>query len=463
MVPVANLTGTYPAGAVANLSVGGGVYAHVRHVATCDFSALRLVYGNFFDQGTAQPIEQPTSNLITVRAMIMVAKPGQRGLSTWRYISASAAWSAAGAYVIGDMVRMSGGVPWVCIQAHTNQTPASGSAFWAPPQYWPVHFPGETVTRDVTIQPLGLAVSDPVVINPSILKGESFYVVTIAQPNNGTANTGNWPWSSLFTNDLTADWIVGNGTGTAPIDYSTAPPASQASNASGSKAYTPMAVIGTPRLPNQPVIGLIGDSIMSGAGDGIIFLNESGGWGLRMLTDNPASPTTYLYQHFRTSKGSSTGGDQVGPGTAIRFSMLTGCTHIVDEYAVNDIGSNAYTLAGLQAVCLARWATYKALGLKVYATTSTPSTTSTDAWATVAGQTPGANFGLNSKWSQYNDWIRTTPAPLDGFIDVAATVLDPSGTVWKANSTIDGIHPNTAVHIAIAQAVSVTALFGVPG
>jgi hypothetical protein len=153
-----------------------------------------------------------------------------------------------------------------------------------------------------------------------------------------------------------------------------------------------------------------------------------------------------------------------------RMMLTSACTAVVEEYGQNDRGSGR-TLVQMQADRKTLWDFYVDRGIKVYATTNTPHTTSTDTWATTINQTVTAKEAIRV---QLNDWLgdgapidATTKVavatgtssnvlragaaghPLSGYFEVADAVETARNSgIWKASNTGDGIHPNATGHTA---------------
>jgi hypothetical protein len=183
--------------------------------------------------------------------------------------------------------------------------------------------------------------------------------------------------------------------------------------------------------------------------------------------------------------------------------QISGNAYAINELGTNDIGFE--TVATLEAAYTSYWNYFAARGIKVYQTTLTPKTTSTDGWRTAANQsfvttagtisaatntspiaitTTGSHYlatgqtltiagctgntAANGTWTitvtgpttltlngssgngayttnsgkAYNEeanrqainaWIRTTPAPLSGYIDVANSVEANASNVLTQN------------------------------
>jgi hypothetical protein len=433
----------------------GGIMSRTKFQFTADTSELRLPFGNFIINPAAAgnqnvPSEQPGANPITVRASLEYPAGKLRtsgGLTTW---------SGTVTYVKGDQVTNAAG-SWVSLaDANLNNAPptTSGglSTWWQQVQFYPIHFAGETATRDVTIQPGQVVVSEAVALLPAGVKGDTAYINVFVQPNNGTANTGSIPVGMNGAAGGGFDTIFTSATGAAPPDYTLTTPASLAAAAGSQFLHGPLTVLGKSRNPGNGW-GLLGDSMFRGTGDGATILGDIvASWVVRALTDNPAAPTKFVTSHHRVARG----GDQVsyylGTGAQRRLAFASGWTHVLGDLGVNDLGNGAMTFAQVQANLLALWNALAARDCKVYWTTVTPYTSSTDAWATVGGQTARAGFGAgNTHWANINAWLLTVPAPLSGVLDVASVVTDPATGFWKAGATTDGLHPTQPNHIAIAN------------
>lgn len=164
-----------------------------------------------------------------------------------------------------------------------------------------------------------------------------------------------------------------------------------------------------------------------------------------------------------------------------RMKMMNQCTHIISDYGINDLNSGR-TAALLQGDMLAFWRLFSQRGMKVFHTTITPKTTSTDNFTTVANQTP---FGAEAHRITVNNWLRdgapitsTTGIavaagtstnviragavghPLTGVFDTATTVETAlnSGR-WRLDSIqSDGLHPNANGQARMQGAIDVSKL-----
>lgn len=235
-------------------------------------------------------------------------------------------------------------------------------------------------------------------------------------------------------------------------------------------ALKPSALLGTVKDWHS-IVALIGDSILHG------------------LNDSDLGFATRAFRPVgQASVKVATPGDRavswVNKVLSIRRrSYIAGCTHGIWEYGVNDLNGGR-TLAQLQADCLTGCTEQSSInGLKMFVTTLTPWTTSTDAWATLANQTVTS---WEASRVAYNTWVRaglpidpTTKAavavgtggalvagqlghPVMGYFEIAdrAESARNSGK-WRVDAgqpTADGIHPGATVSAQMALAIDIAKL-----
>jgi lysophospholipase L1-like esterase len=301
---------------------------------------------------------------------------------------------------------------------------------------YPVTFRGALTG---TIDPGGMLVSDPLPVD--FLAGSTFDVLVYTSATNWRATR-------------TSSWSTGGGGFTATTDLTV--PGSAAVPDSQGLLLAPALITATPyNRQARSVVGL-GDSIISGVGDSAVsqyngyistvpwrggggFINRA----LRGIVGySSASLIGEQAQHFNTF------------GNSFRRRMfLSQFTDGICEYGRNDV-SNGRTLAQIQADLLSIWTTGVRRGLRMWQTTITPYTTTTDGWGTTAGQTALAG-GNESVRVQLNTWIRAgapmsggaavavgtsgaltagqTGHPLAGYFEIADTVESARNSgLWKA-------------------------------
>lgn len=206
--------------------------------------------------------------------------------------------------------------------------------------------------------------------------------------------------------------------------------------------YSPCAIVGQPSSNDESAVLFIGDSIMSGQGDS----PNDNGFLIRVFNNAKG--------YIRVSKPSARTSDFLSSVRKNRMLLSNYCSYAVCQLGVNDVIIGNVKLEVVKANLMDIWNALAIRGIKVYQTTITPVSTSTDTWATTQNQTTHAN---NSVRTALNDWIRTTPAPLSGYFEVANTVeTSQNSGIWKPSLTSDGTHPNVTGHIAMTAAIGVS-------
>ena len=284
-------------------------------------------------------------------------------------------------------------------QFPTNSIKVKASVETPAGTYFPVWFPGSDDDGYVSIQPGCFAVSSPLPIEVSA--GDLLYVNTNVAPNAAggsypvasTCSLGGTPWEYRIPNTTT--------------DYTTALPP-DGDNTTG-VFYTPHCVTGLPTgLPygaRPPQVFIWGDSIMHGSGDS--SNNNTGippfdptwgtydlGWVRRGLNNT----VPYV---FAARSGTGVANFDTNNKRRATAALMTGCTHAIEGFGANDIAPIGVT--AYQTKRLELWKLMASRGLKVYATTVTPRTDSTDSWATTTNQTVKS---WESDRTTFNDWLR---------------------------------------------------------
>lgn len=308
----------------------------------------------------------------------------------------------------------------------------------------------------VTIKPWGSVISDPIGIDcepGDTLAFRTHWTVPVP-------GTDTYPANWLPVTPVTVEgWTAGDATGTndAVVNANAA-----------NYLVSPSAYLGTP-ASSSPILSVVavGDSIAFGQGDSVGF-----GF-VRRATDD----TTPL---LRLAQGSDSATAFLISGQR-RLALAAGNGGIC-AYGRNDV-NQATTLDTTRENLIAIWKRLAGRGMKVWQTTVTPQTNSTDAWATTANQTIVTTNDRETKRLQLNAWIRdgapmlnglavasgssaagTLRAgdkghPLEGYFETADTVESARDSgLWAPNLTADGIHPNDAGHDAMAAAVDLAAM-----
>lgn len=205
------------------------------------------------------------------------------------------------------------------------------------------------------------------------------------------------------------------------------------SGGSGSFMYGPTVVFGSDPTATE-IIGVASDSIYDGYSDD--FHSTYFGPVARACM-------THSLPLVKLSRGGETA---VSFGSAstrrIRHPYTAGVTRWILEYGTNDqVLSSAAGVVQAKDRLLTIAYYLKSQGGLVYIATVPPRTSSTDSWATTTNQTPLAGSAV-TYLAALNQWIRSTPAPFSGYLDLegACSSAQDSGK-WAAGATIDGVHP----------------------
>lgn len=297
---------------------------------------------------------------------------------------------------------------------------------------YPVYFDG---VRTVQIAANGIVTSDPQAYL-YIPKNSTYYVRTYVSVTSGEK----WPRNFRYTE--AADQVVVNQ------DY-----ADVTTTVTGiGQMFGPMATFGQQRVGQPRTIAICGDSISQGFGV------TAPGVGPFLAAFDGTSLGSDFGKGVATLQLGLTGETAAQFGAAAtrmhRQLLLGASTHVIYQYGINDVRGGSVTFSSIQATTQAIWNMMQAMGLKIYACTLTPNTTSTDSWATTGNQTL-ANTTGNTVRVAYNDWLRTIPSPLSGIIETADTCeTSRNSGIWKAGYTGDGLHPNATGFAAYKAVIS---------
>lgn len=208
----------------------------------------------------------------------------------------------------------------------------------------------------------------------------------------------------------------------------------------------------------RPCVLVVGDSIAAGNDNG-----EGRSW----LSDALYAQASGRYGYYNmaihgTRASNQTGDAAYGQKAAVIDSLVAlnkgrlPMTHIVSEMGVNDAGANGDAAIESLRIKVAAWLDYlhsKWPAAKIIQTTYTPRVTSdaatlqTDSTVQLGNAVTPANA---DRWG-VADWIKTTPAPLSGHIDVREA--------WTG--AIDGITwtiPDWSATLTTAAAIGATSI-----
>jgi lysophospholipase L1-like esterase len=232
--------------------------------------------------------------------------------------------------------------------------------------------------------------------------------------------------------------------------------------------YGPIAINGEMTVPTVPCVGFLGDSIGTGTND-TVQTNGYFGYIERAL-GNAVSWISNVRSSTKLNDFNTTHHRRMA-----HFPQLI--THLICELIRNDIASDGVALSVAQSRSITCWNEFLNRSIPVWAVTCTPTTTTTDAWATLANQTVTASEAVRTA---YNDWLRAgapivagvavaigtagalligqTGHPLAGYFDVADQCESARNSgKWRVDlgtPTTDGVHPNAVVHAQIATIIN---------
>lgn len=427
---------------------------------------VKLVLGNFYTRQWERG-EQPGPNAITVRASI------EYPAGAWRRVSNSFAYAASEAYVVGDQVTYNGNA-YVCTRDTTAGTVPTNQAYWTQVQRVQVTWPEQGANNTVTVPggetdanvPAPVVYSDPVTLPVPLQPGQKMAINLAVGTGSSTGKV--CPGDVLLpVGDLYLPYGASPPSPGSADDVVTQWPTTQTPG--GTTWVTPMvmpvAVLGA---TSKPCTYLLGDSIVDGHQD-VGVLGDTNSWGPRALDG-------YLWEKSGRAGGWAAfvwrDSDGVTELTNYLYRLddiAARCEIAITAFGTNEIADSTTTLQSFKDMQFVLWRRLAAKGCRVWQTTITPQTTSTDGWATTTGQskpTDGGFSGTTTLYSQVQAWLAagapyvingiTVAAgqsghPLAGVLDLATAVIDPAtGWKWKAAHTNDGVHPNGTGYDAMA-------------
>jgi hypothetical protein len=397
-----------------------------------------------------------------------------------RLVSSSTAYASGTAYALLDQVT-SGGSSWVCIQAGTGQTPATGSAYWRQVNRYVVNWDTQTDTSGTVVFAAGdYRKSRPIPLLEKTRQGDC--IAILGGFDTGSA-TGYLPYAGASGASNTApfvDWVLDSTSTSLPAVGSalcdtgvTTQTNGNTTTANSTTASSwmkiPFATAITGNIPTKRCVALFGDSLVQGTG-GDCRDGEPAGIFPRSVDG---------HSWWRIAQGGNRAGCYVPDNAPWQMSVVARCSGVITNLAMNDINANL-TVAQVKSAMQTMWTMLGATGTPVYSGYPTPLSASSDAWATTANQSRFTNAGavnttqnptddasyLTSVYGQISMWLSQSGAsitipdgstakvgqrghPLDGLVDWRALIADPQ-TSWKWNPgagatiyTADGAHPNT--------------------
>jgi hypothetical protein len=204
----------------------------------------------------------------------------------------------------------------------------------------------------------------------------------------------------------------------------------------------PLAILG---MTKNPSVIIIGDSIAAGQGDIEDVSNTPTGFNgkvgviARSLGDLPFLNLAVSGENAYTWLRDATA----------RNLLIQKGSHLISELGLSDVINHgrtvSQTIAALQSVYALAW-----VSQKVYQTTWTPHSRSSDGWVTTSNQTALDEKAIGS----FNTAARSGIPGAQGAIDIASVFGDASnGGVWTVTptppSTADGLHPTPSGYLLV--------------
>ena len=242
------------------------------------------------------------------------------------------------------------------------------------------------------------------------------------------------------------------------VDTSGVVPAIAGSNARSSGL--PLVFLGRYSEPGHLAVIGIGDSILDGTGDPSNPVPVISGYGFFNRAALDANGTNTIAT-FNLTRHGQAAANFVNPARQKRQSQfLPFANVVVEEYGTNDLASAG---SGDPTTILNRldtiWTMARNAGVqKIIRTKLMPRTASTDAWATLANQTPNTGWQTGGKRDTINAGFQTALAngKIDILLDTLAVLGDPADpSRWLTNGTAkytssDGTHVSPAGNALLA-------------
>jgi lysophospholipase L1-like esterase len=221
----------------------------------------------------------------------------------------------------------------------------------------------------------------------------------------------------------------------------------------GINTFGPCAIIGTVNASAARSFLIVGDSLSWGQGDDSgVGAQDSSGFLQRMLG-------RLGYPCYTWAKGGQQAAD-VAPITATlnadTSSSLMSFTDVILQHGVNDLRLGR-TVAQIEADLQTIAATASITSKRIWKTTITPRSDSTDAWATLANQTAKTD-GTMASINALNADIRAGLPNMTNVIEAADAAMSARDSdIHKAPpaGTVDGTHFNSTRAALIASLLSV--------
>lgn len=273
--------------------------------------------------------------------------------------------------------------------------------------------------------------------NVSIPNGAEFWSRTFVSVLAGQVPAHVWP---LCTGSLVSQGAVG----TCDLGVGLTDKTMSGTITGTNAGYGPSAIIATSTGFSKVSAMGCGDSLMAGASDGNYSTRRNTG----IMGRSVDSQCPWVLCAVTGTKAL----DQVGAWSQ-RVDLMTkaGITHVITNYAINDISAGT-SVAALQAALQSNWAAIAATGAKIIEVTTPPRTTSTDNWLSAAGQTAyatngGFAGGAASRRALLNAWLRTKPSFTGGAVYDFLEFADSVETARDSGILLAGAGAHTTGYV----------------
>ena len=248
-----------------------------------------------------------------------------------------------------------------------------------------------------------------------------------------------------------------------PGTFDTAGPVPAIAGATARTTGLPLIFLGRYTGPGHLAVIGIGDSILDGTGDISNPVPVVAGFGFFNRAAVDANGANAIAT-FNLTRHGQAAANFVNPARQSRQTpMLQYANVVVEEYGTNDLGSaGTGDPAAIKTRTERIWAMARGAGVqKIIRTKLMPRTTSTDQWATFAGQTPNSNWGVGGARDTLNAGFDAALAngTLDGVFDTLAVIGAPADNGrWLTNgvakyTTTDGTHVSASGNALLGAAL----------
>jgi lysophospholipase L1-like esterase len=255
--------------------------------------------------------------------------------------------------------------------------------------------------------------------------------------------------TTAYNTPIPSERYMSAPAGTSSLLNATGPLVTGGGWSAQTHVWLPFCIVGRPVSPMMAV-GMIGASIEHGSNDTAGDGETGGGWMRRAMFSLGGNKIA----RASLAKPGESALEFLNSHTK-RAAVLPYLTHVFIGYGGNDYtngSSLSTTLGRLEDIWEMARTARPASHLAQIA--FAPKTDSTDAWATVANQTPRPGFAAaGGDWYAANATMAADPR-LDGFVNVRSAMVDATAVdKWKApGATTDGTHPSSTIHVAMASA-----------